>query len=293
MGSYAPSLLDLSPWQLRLRKAKVWALQGRRLLKWATDSEEWPSPHFETPVLFQHVVYKRRIRIARGDEAAHPVFEHGKRINLQLAAPAFDGLLLAPNRPFSFWRTLGKVTAARGFTHGMEIQGGCIVPALGGGLCLLSNALFRMAVEAGCILVERHAHSVEAIPPSPQELWGLDATVFWPYVDLRFVPRGGPFLLSVQIDGEELCIGLRAAKPASVHISLYEAESRFEETSQGRFRENRIRRKITHTQTGNVLADQEVVHTRKRLLHNQEQKRSCLTCKETSCHAREGFLKVL
>src|ERR1700743_3485817 len=88
-----------------------------------------------------------RVPIARS--GAHPTLEAGKRHNVKLAATAFHGVVIAPDRPLSFWRTLGPATAARGFTWGMELRAGCAVPSIGGGLCLVSNALFAMAVEQG------------------------------------------------------------------------------------------------------------------------------------------------
>lgn len=58
------------------------------------------------------------------------------------------------------------------------------MPAVGGGICQLSNAIFEVATKAGATIVERHAHS-RIVPGSAAER-GADATVAWNYVDLRF-----------------------------------------------------------------------------------------------------------
>ena len=63
-----------------------------------------------------------------------------------------------------------------GFVAGRELREGCMVSSIGGGLCQLSNALYAAALEAGCEIVERHAHS-KVVPGSLAER-GLDATVF-------------------------------------------------------------------------------------------------------------------
>jgi len=108
----------------------------------------------------------------------------GKVQNLRVAARRLHGLVIPRGAVFSFWRALGRPTRARGYAAGRELREGCMVASVGGGLCQLSNALYAAALEAGMQVVERHAHS-KIIPGSLAER-GLDATVFWNYIDLRF-----------------------------------------------------------------------------------------------------------
>jgi vancomycin resistance protein VanW len=219
-------------------------------------------------------VYDERIRIARADESAHPLLEEGKLVNLALAAPSFDGIVVAPHRPLSFWRALGRVTASRGFRYGMELRAGCIVPALGGGLCLLSNALFEMAARLDWQILERHAHSMDAGLPV-HGMWGLDATVLWPHVDLRIAPRRGSARLSVRVADGDLALTVHADMVADRAVALRAEEIR----GAAPFRANRIVR--------SVGAREEVIAiNRKRVLVAAEAKRSCLACGETSCKDR-------
>ncbi len=88
---------------------------------------------------------------------------------------------------------------------GRELREGCIIPAIGGGLCQLSNALYDAALSAGCEIVERHAHS-HRVPGSMAES-GRDATVFWNYVDLRFRPAFD-CRLKVRLTGDALIVRL-------------------------------------------------------------------------------------
>ena len=112
-----------------------------------------------------------------------------------------------PGAIFSFWKQLGRPARSRGFVTGRMLQQGCIVPATGGGLCQLSNALYDVALNAGCEIVERHAHS-RRIPGSAAEM-DRDATVAWNYVDLRFHSTR-PLLLRVRLTAEELIVELRS-----------------------------------------------------------------------------------
>ena len=163
-------------------------------------------------------------RAAFGDVAARSVSplwsdlnlsEHamqlGKVQNLRRAAATLDGLVLAPGQVFSFWRQVGRATKGRGFANGRMLREGCMMPAIGGGLCQLSNALYDVALQAGCRIIERHAHSVRV--PGSAAAEGRDATVAWNYVDLRFAAEH-EMMLSVRLSRRDLNVSLlkRAAK---------------------------------------------------------------------------------
>ena len=85
--------------------------------------------------------------------------QQGKVQNLRVAARALEGLVLPAGAVFSFWRQVGPPIRPRGYVSGRMLQQGCMVPAIGGGLCQLSNALYDAALQAGCRIVERHPHS--------------------------------------------------------------------------------------------------------------------------------------
>jgi vancomycin resistance protein VanW len=117
-------------------------------------------------------------------EPRERALEMGKVQNLRIAAAAVDGLVLEPGETFSFWRAAGRPGRAKGYVTGRELRLGCMIPSVGGGICQLTNALSRVAHQAGLEIVERHSHSVH-----PEGFFideKTDATVFWNYVDLRF-----------------------------------------------------------------------------------------------------------
>src|ERR1041384_1083314 len=162
----------------RLRRT---GLSGVRLMNWL-GSNRWSKPVSGRAGNGQKVA-ELVVPVLRADGFAHPALEQGKRRNLELAVPYFDGLLVTPQGTLSFWRVLGRASESRGFSWGMELRGGCVTPAIGGGLCLLSNAIFELAVRSGWRIIERHGHSLEAMPPAAGTV-PLDATVAWPDVDL-------------------------------------------------------------------------------------------------------------
>jgi hypothetical protein len=137
--------------------------------------------------------------------------QRGKVHNLRAAARYLDRTLVPAGAEFSFWKQLGRLTRARGFARGRMLQEGCLVPSIGGGICQLSNALYDVALQAGCEIVERHPHS--RIVPGSQATHGRDATVAWNYVDLRF-RSARPLLLRVRVSRDALEVELRAREIA-------------------------------------------------------------------------------
>lgn len=283
--------LDETPGQRLRRRAAIAGLSAARLTEWLIDPENYPSAPVETRSDLGHLAAEERLSLSRQDGAAEPLLEAGKRHNVRLALAAFDGRVLHPERPLSFWRTLGPATAARGFRHGMELQAGCVVPAIGGGICLLSNGLFRIAAKLGWIILERHGHSTEAVPDHAA-VWGLDATLFFPYVDLRVAPRTGQARLAVSIEGDELVIRVFSARPSPLRVEL-ESEALLVPPGPEHMRASRIHRRIFNAE-GQLLEHEVIAENRKRLLHDQAQKkRSCLSCGELSCHAKPSDSELL
>lgn len=143
----------------------------------------------------------------------------GKIQNLRIAVSRIDGVEVPAGEVFSFWRHVGRATRRRGFVAGRELREGCIIPAVGGGLCQLSNALYDAALQAGHEIIERHAHS-KVVPGSRASL-GRDATVFFPYVDVR-LRSGTAFRIEARLTGEHLEVTFRGT-PAEGSVPITDA----------------------------------------------------------------------
>jgi vancomycin resistance protein VanW len=267
------------------RRARARSLAAERRVAWATRPGHFPRPSLAGPAeAYPHVVHETAVPLQRAD--GDPILEAGKRVNVALAATRLDGLALDPGRPLSFWRAVGRVRERDGYRHGMELRGGCIVPALGGGLCLLSNALFAAAVRSGWRILERHGHTMEAIPPAAGQPWGLDATVAYPYIDLRFELRAGdaPSRLGVAVRDGTMVLEVRSRAPLTRSVRVDAQDDRIDVVAGQRVRRNRLVRHIDGTD-GATLTEVVAVNA-KRLLHDGLHARSCLTCGLTSCAGR-------
>jgi hypothetical protein len=133
----------------------------------------------------------------------------GKIQNLRVAVRKIDGVEIAANEVFSFWKHIGQPSQLKGFVKGRELRQGCMIATTGGGLCQLSNALYSVALDAGFEILERHGHT-QVIPGSLAEQ-GRDATVFWNYVDLRFKATKA-FRIEAFLTGDSLVVQLKSSK---------------------------------------------------------------------------------
>lgn len=118
----------------------------------------------------------------------------GERMqNIQMAAANFHGLLIAPGAEFSMASAMGNVSLDTGYAEAWIIFGGKTIKGVGGGVCQVSTTLFRAAFFAGLPITERypHAYRVGYYEQTgggwDESLAGLDATVFVPMVDFKFI----------------------------------------------------------------------------------------------------------
>jgi hypothetical protein len=167
--------------------AKVLALRARRGFRNLLS----PTPRHGKPSesgsqRLQVQIAEVRTPLWTAESLVERSLQLGKIQNLRVAVSLLSGIAISGGRVFSFWRQVGRASRRKGFVEGRELREGCMIPAVGGGLCQLSNALYEAALESGCEILERHAHSM--VVPGSAAAAGKDATVAWNYIDLRFRP---------------------------------------------------------------------------------------------------------
>lgn len=107
--------------------------------------------------------------------------------NVRVGAKRFQGALLKPGQIFSFGEILGPVGPEQGYKEGRIILEGRQESAYGGGLCQVSSTAYRAALLAGLPIVERYNHSFAvSYYTAPYGVPGVDATIYYPQVDLKF-----------------------------------------------------------------------------------------------------------
>ena len=106
-----------------------------------------------------------------------------REINVGQAARYMDGKILKSGEIFSMNETIKERTTKNGYVKGIYIgEGGRFDFGLGGGVSIITSATWTAAFYAGLERIEQRAHSVHIARYAP----GLEATVSWPKLDLKF-----------------------------------------------------------------------------------------------------------
>lgn len=122
--------------------------------------------------------------------------------NINRALEQFQGVLVAPGAEFSFVKQLGDVDGEHGYLPELVIKNNKTEPEFGGGICQVSSTMFRTAINAGMKITARRNH---AYPVSYYKPYGMDATVYVPNPDLRFINNTpGHILVLSSVEGTSL-----------------------------------------------------------------------------------------
>jgi hypothetical protein len=131
-------------------------------------------------------------------ETKFSVADKDRNFNLKLAASKINGHVLAPGAEFSFNEVVGDRTEKQGYKIAHVITAGEMVDGLAGGTCQISTTLFGASFFAGLDIVETHTHS----RPSAYTPFGFDATVTYPWVDLKLKnPYDFPIVIHYVVAG--------------------------------------------------------------------------------------------
>lgn len=190
-----------------------------------------------------------------------PRLQKNKVVNLGIAVPSIDGLLIKPGETFSFWRRVGKTTAAKGYVEGLLLSQGEVRTGVGGGLCQLANLLFWMALHTPLQVTERHHHQFDPFPDDHRVLpFGSGASVFYNYVDLRlFNPTRQTFQIRVWLTDNHLkgAVFTNREWPCAYHVE--ERNHAFLRQGGKHYRRNEIWRLVIDKRTGNRTGEERVI----------------------------------
>ena len=102
--------------------------------------------------------------------------------NIGLASEKINGTVLEPGETFSLNGIVGERTPENGFVEGFVIQGGRLVEDYGGAVSTITTSMWNTAFYAGMTRIEQRAHGFWI----SRYIAGLEATVSWGYLDLKF-----------------------------------------------------------------------------------------------------------
>ena len=176
---------DLKPAQrtkLRLKLGKTYYTYLRYALwlsRWSSFARE------RTADMLPFVHFCHETILLRQLKDVDMQYQLNKIINLKIAAKKLDGIVVHPGEVFSYWKTIGKPSARKGYVNGMVLTEGRVSPGIGGGLCQMSNLIYWMTLHTPLAVIERHHHGFDVFPDSNRtQPFGSGATCYYPYGDL-------------------------------------------------------------------------------------------------------------
>lgn len=103
--------------------------------------------------------------------------------NVTTCCNYLNNTIIKSNEIFSFNDTLGPFNEEQGYTESTGFDSeGKIIKIIGGGICQVSSTLYNVALNSKFEIIERNEHSA----PVDYVAQGKDATICYPYVDLKF-----------------------------------------------------------------------------------------------------------
>jgi vancomycin resistance protein YoaR len=167
-------------------------------------------------------------------ETTFPGSPPDRLINIKVGAARFNDVLLKPGETFSFGKILGDVGPLQGYVPELVILANHEEKQYGGGLCQVATTAYRAALLAGLPIVERHNHSFAvSYYTAPYGVPGVDATIYYPQVDLKFTNDTSHYILiQTTMQGTDLKFNFFGTKTKSGTIRGPEFVSGTNDTKQ-------------------------------------------------------------
>jgi vancomycin resistance protein VanW len=154
-----------------------------RKLLWISMARKFARVRAKEPL--KYLCFSHKTPLRRKLKDVDMWMQENKIVNLKLAVPKINKILIRPGETFSYWRLIGKPSKAKGYAKGMILRNGKFYAGTGGGLCQLSNMIFWMAAHSPLTIVERHRHGYDVFPDSNRaQPFGSGATCYYPHGDL-------------------------------------------------------------------------------------------------------------
>jgi vancomycin resistance protein VanW len=232
-----------------------------------TDFASERQPDQPLPVL----VYEHQSLIRRKLAGVDMDLQEGKAINLALAAPKVNGVILRPGQTLSFWRLIGRHGAKDGYQLGLTIGPGGPAQDIGGGMCQFTNLLHWLVLHSPLTVTEYHHHnSVDLFPDFDRQVpFGVGTSIAYNYIDYRVTnPTDTTFQFLVHTTDTHLVGELRANAELPHRYNVEEREARFVRCPDGVHRRNAVYR-VTTCASGATVAEELVARADAKIMYDE------------------------
>lgn len=209
------------------------------------------------------VVYKHNSLIRRRLGNVDLQLQENKAVNLAIASPKVNKIVIQPGEVFSFWQLVGSPTEKNGYKMGLTIKGGKPSKDIGGGMCQFTNLIHWMILHSPLDIIEHHHHdSVDLFPDFNRVVpFGTGTSILYNYKDYRFKnSTNQPFQLIVYTTDEYLCGELRTTQPLEQSYHIKAEDEYFSRENGIVFRNGKVYRSVVDKTSGNII-DKKLIKT--------------------------------
>lgn len=247
----------------------VWKCRRVRNVKNVMRHKTFAKEKLETDLPIR--IYKHNSLIRRKLGNTEMELQNNKAINLAIAAPKVNRLIIKPGEVFSFWRVVGACTKRKGYKEGLTIVGNHSSRGIGGGLCQFTNLLHWMILHTQLDIIEYHHHDhLDLFPDFGRQIpFGTGTSIMYNYLDYQFQNNTDiTYQLLVSVDDEHLRGEVRASKeqPVKIHIK---SENEYFSKEQGIvYRNGEVYRSIIDKRTGLVIKKELIKKNHARVMYD-------------------------
>jgi len=255
--------------ELRYILAVFKGIITRRFI-WGVGSKKYATSKLSEPLPIK--VYRHKSLIRRTLGSVDPRLQENKAVNLSIAAPFVDGIIIKPGETFSFWKLVGRCTIAKGYKEGLVIRDGKPNQGVGGGMCQLSNLIHWMILHSPLTIVEHHHHNqVDMFPDFGRTIpFGSGTSIMYNYLDYQFTNNTTEtFQLLVSVEAEYLCGEIKATKSFDYVIHVVEEDMYFIRKENKLYRHNKVYRNKVDKHTGNIVGHKLLLENLSKVMYDE------------------------
>lgn len=201
------------------------------------------------------------------------VLQENKAVNLSLAIPKINGIVIMPGETFSFWKLVGNCTKKKGYMDGVVIKNGNSSKGVGGGMCQFTNLIHWLVLHSPLTITEHHHHNnVDLFPDYGRKIpFGTGTSIMYNYLDYQFTNNTKQrFQLLIGMDEKYLFGELRSDMCISNAYHIIEENHYFSKINNEYYRDNEIYRKVFEKDSGNIICKELIVKNHSKVMYGHE-----------------------
>ncbi len=201
-----------------------------------------------------------------------PLSQENKKVNIIKACEKINGLVLRPNETFSFYGSIGKVSAKKGFKEGRILRNNKLIVGTGGGLCNLANTIHLLVLHSPLLVTEFSSHS-DALAPDKgkRKPFSSGTSVFYNYIDYRFKNNTKQDVqLLAWCEDDILHAELRCQEVFPYTYKLKEENHHFKKEGSRYYRKSKIYKETIDMITGNRIEKELVLDNNSKVMFDYD-----------------------